>query len=300
MICPICKSSNISNENRILDIWESSEVVSYCNNCECYFLKDIPKKEKIDEYYKNEYHHHSRIINFIKYIFRKFRSANQFEYIKSNIKNLDGKKILEIGACDGLLLSYFKNNKVTGLEYSPIYKKIALKKFGINLLEKNFFDLDEKFDFIIMSHVIEHLLNLDLAIDKLRNLLNEDGFLFIEVPNSPKPKEREMKYINNYLTTPHIINFTKKSLHHAFLKHDFKVISSDRFFYSFPEKYSFKKQEDLAELFLKGSGIKFSFLFSIIIYLFKNILKPSNSYKKLGNDLGYIGLGDNIRIILKK
>lgn len=299
MNCPNCDSNNILNHNKIKDIWNNIDDVLFCSNCELYFLKNIPRQDKIDKYYRQEYYHYSKIKYFVKNIFRKFRSTNQFEYIKNNIKDLNNKKILEIGACEGLLLSYFKNSIVRGTEYSPIYKEIAFKKYGINLTDENFFNLNEKFDLIIMSHVIEHLPDLNITIEKLKNLLNDGGHLFIEVPNSPKPKERDEKYINDYLTTPHIYNFTEKSLKDVFTNNGFNILSFDRFFYNFSSSYSTKKQEKIAELFLKGTRIKLKYFFSIAFYLFKNILNPKNSYKKINAAKSFVGLGDNLRVILK-
>jgi 2-polyprenyl-3-methyl-5-hydroxy-6-metoxy-1,4-benzoquinol methylase len=300
MNCPNCNSDNILNYSKISNVWDGAGVVSFCNNCELYFLEKIPEQNKIDEYYKNENYRYSKIKYFVKNIFRKFRSASQSEYIKNNIKELDNKKILEIGACDGLLLSYFKNSLVTGTEYSSAYKEFALKKYGINLSNENFFDFNEKFDLIIMSHVLEHLPDLNIAIEKLKKLLNDGGYLFVEVPNSPRLKERDKKYIDDYLTitTPHIYNFTEKSLKEVFTKNDFNIISFNRFFYNFPNFYNIKSQEKIAEILLKGSGLKFKYILPVVFYLIKSVINPKKSYKKINDGQCYSGLGDNLRIIL--
>lgn len=300
MSCPICDLNFISNSNGIRNIWNEKDKVLFCKKCELYFLESIPSQDRIDKFYKQEYHHHSKPLHLIKNIFRRFRSANQFKYIKSNITSLEGKKVLEIGACDGLLLSYFNDSIVKGLEYSPVYKKIASRRYGINLLSKNFFDLDEKFDLIIMSHVIEHLPNLNLAIKKLQDLLSDSGYLFIEVPNSPKPNERSSLYIDDYLTTPHIYNFTSISLKKLFIKYNFKISCMDRFFYALPKHYSVKKQEEIASIFLKGQGLKIKYIFSICLYIIKKLINPKKSYKKLPLNSNYAGPSDNLRIILSK
>jgi ubiquinone/menaquinone biosynthesis C-methylase UbiE len=47
---------------------------------------------------------------------------------------------------------------------------------------------DKKFDLIVISEVLEHLETPDVALRFLRNCLNEDGRIFINVPlNSPSP-----------------------------------------------------------------------------------------------------------------
>lgn len=41
---------------------------------------------------------------------------------------------------------------------------------------------NKKFDFIIMSHVLEHVFDIDKVIEVLKNSLNPNGFLFVVVP----------------------------------------------------------------------------------------------------------------------
>lgn len=45
------------------------------------------------------------------------------------------------------------------------------------------FQFDEKYDCIWLSHVIEHLLRPDQALQKIKELLKPEGFVLIEVPN---------------------------------------------------------------------------------------------------------------------
>ena len=114
--------------------------------------------------------------------------------IKNKIK---GKSVLNIGAAGGVE-GYLPNNKEVWLHY--ILKKSANKLVGVDLDKKSIkyakdngveiiegncetMALDEKFDVIVMSDVIEHV---DAPVVAIRNLLahlSESGVLIITTPN---------------------------------------------------------------------------------------------------------------------
>ena len=55
---------------------------------------------------------------------------------------------------------------------------------GLNLFDfdKSEIDLNEKFDLIIISHVLEHMKNPDIEIQKIRDkLTKKDTLMYIEV-----------------------------------------------------------------------------------------------------------------------
>ena len=79
---------------------------------------------------------------------------------------------------------------------------------------------------IIMSHVLEHLINCRLVISSLRELLAEDGTIFIEVPNCEDVIELE----HSVFTQPHLHHFTEKSFEFLFKSCGYEIIKSDIFF----------------------------------------------------------------------
>jgi 2-polyprenyl-3-methyl-5-hydroxy-6-metoxy-1,4-benzoquinol methylase len=183
--CPICDSKNIKyhlcDTN---DIWLNHYSINVCKECNCYFLNDFPTSKEIEHLYKNEYFNFSKIIQFIKSLFRKARSKNQFKFLLPYLSNK--KSVMEIGCADGVLINYFKQIglNVIGLEFSPKYKARAKKAYNIDLLDINFMEFNQTVDAIMMSHVIEHIPDINASMAKLYELLNKDGLLFLEVPKS--------------------------------------------------------------------------------------------------------------------
>ena len=54
---------------------------------------------------------------------------------------------------------------------------------------KNYDDLntiDKKFDLIIATHVLEHVTNINDLLKKFKNILNQEGYIFLKYPIVPK------------------------------------------------------------------------------------------------------------------
>ena len=117
---------------------------------------------------------------------RKSLSHSQFRFTE---RYIEGKNLLEIGSGEGFVIELFekKGFNVNGIEASKDNLRLIKKKLRTGECKTGFAedlpDYDKKFDVIIMSHVLEHLINCRLVISSLRELLTEDGIIFIEVPN---------------------------------------------------------------------------------------------------------------------
>ena len=82
-----------------------------------------------------------------------------------------------------------KKYKITGIDYSPLMIKEIKKNYRINAIQGKFDSklFKEKFDLITSSNVIEHLYDPKIEIGIMSNLINESGYLFIEVPDTEFP-----------------------------------------------------------------------------------------------------------------
>jgi SAM-dependent methyltransferase len=96
------------------------------------------------------------------------------------------KKVLDIGCGEGLVSKIFKslNKEVTTIE--PGEGKPRLPEFDPIIIDyKDDYlniNFEEKFDVIWCSHVLEHIRNPAIFLDKIFNDLNEGGTLALTVP----------------------------------------------------------------------------------------------------------------------
>jgi aminoglycoside 3-N-acetyltransferase len=120
--------------------------------------------------------------------FGKRRADDAIEYL---LRSFDGdvkdKSFLEIGCADGYLLHRLQlmgARKVLGCEPGPMAKE-GCKKFGINIINQFYGQdvIDEEFDIVFSYGVLEHLREAEKFIEIQKKALNEQGTLFVVVPN---------------------------------------------------------------------------------------------------------------------
>lgn len=147
--------------------------------------------------------------------------ASQREGIGAQIFNftqniIQPKKVLEVGCgAGGILSRYFDAGfDVLGLDFDEKFldearkRKIPVKNGSLEKLRS-----DEKFDLIILSHVLEHIVNPAAFLQELVKHLTDEGVLYIEVPSLDNVGKGGYNYdLLNYWQNAHTIHFTIKSL----------------------------------------------------------------------------------------
>ena len=97
--------------------------------------------------------------------------------------------ILELGPAEGVMTELLVKNSsnLTIVEASNIFCKGIKGKFPNVKIHNVLFDdfkPNEKFDNIIMSHVLEHVVNPRDLVNLIKSWLNPGGIVFASVPNS--------------------------------------------------------------------------------------------------------------------
>ena len=183
-----------------------------CEECNLYFADPVPDLKRLNYYYSDIYRAkgrpHNIEYNYSENSYKDDKFLNYLLYLSTFINFKKIKNIFDFGAGTGDLGYLIKNN----FNHINLYC-CENDKYSLEILNKrgyrNFKDLnqiDQKFDLIISLHSIEHLTNLD-PIFTLKNLINEKGYFFFEVPNCPFEKN----FIKRAYDAPHLIFFTKKS-----------------------------------------------------------------------------------------
>lgn len=293
--CKVCSSNHYKKIGEIKNIWKEYKDVYQCDECSLYFI-DSPTDEEINSLYKNEYHNNikNKLFEIAKSKMRYARSLSQFNFIKQTI-DLKNKDICEIGAFDGLLLSLFKknNNNVFGYELNDDARVYAKKKYDIDLKE-NFLESKSKYDIIILSHVIEHFREPKEILIKIKSMLKENGFIYIEVPNSPMPNECSYNMLMRYLNTEHIVNFNMDNLIKFAESADLKIVRSEYNNYNISID-----NENLRISLLEGSLPNFSNYFAFSLFALKTLIVPNVTFSNYKNKANKWSYGENIRLIAK-
>ena len=97
---------------------------------------------------------------------------------------------------------------------------------------------EKKYDCLILSHVLEHIYDLPLFIDEISKNINDDGLLYIEVPNAEYYDKITDICPLQEINIEHINFFSKYALNKLLMNQDYHAVSLiDDFFMIKESKY---------------------------------------------------------------
>ncbi|WP_206744768.1 class I SAM-dependent methyltransferase, partial [Brachyspira hyodysenteriae] len=231
--CPLCGNKevekiftiNYSNNKEINGLPNNHDIV-FCDNCSLVYNDFISNEEEFIKYYSlnSSYNESYHIVHL------KNDSYNN-EILNSLEKHINKNSyILEEGCGSGDLLYNFYINgysNLYGIDASNAFN--AIKNISnINFISGSIFnriiEYKSKFDMIIISHVLEHLLDIDEIIKNIKYMLNDSGYLYISVPSL-------MEYSSNFKTPffsfslEHISHFCEQSINNLANKYSFEIVN---------------------------------------------------------------------------
>ena len=213
-ICLVCDSTNISIIDPSTFLFPARSSKSdfhtyqniYCATCGIVHMDKFPSKEKLIDYYRNDYRDSDFVIKLtdgrkidipiqIPWSGHSFaRFTNFYEliqacpYLKPPGEN---DTFIDIGGYQGFFLlavSKVFGSKVLNYEYSLDgleFAKNALNIPGFKAKEITTDDIGTKANIVSLVHVFEHLKDPSGFLKHLHsNILKDDGYVYIEVPNA--------------------------------------------------------------------------------------------------------------------
>ena len=127
-------------------------------------------------------------------------------------------RVLDVGCANGGLLGCLKElgyTNLCGVDPSPVCVENAKKLYGIEAhagsLSSSLLAGLEQFDCIILSHVLEHVQDLKLAMRHVRELLRTGGTLYVEVPDASRYADFVVAPFQDF-NTEHINHFSSQCL----------------------------------------------------------------------------------------
>lgn len=286
--CPVCKSNQISEMLSVKDYTVSGELfkVIKCKSCTLLFTQDVAEQHEIGKYYASENYisHSDTQVGLVNKLYHSVRKRT-LQSKKNLIEKETGKSagnILDIGCGTGAFLHTMKTNgwDITGLEPDEAARAKAKSLYAIEPKPSlNIFDLpNNKYDAITMWHVLEHVHQLHEYVEQLKNMLTENGKIFIAVPNyTSYDAQHYGQFWAAYDVPRHLYHFSPASIknlveQHGLIIKKIKPMWFDSFYVSMlSEKYQHGKG-NLIKAFLIGLASNFKTIFnskkcSSIIYI---------------------------------
>lgn len=177
--CIICK-----NKLDLLVLIEHRNFcIIKCRNCGLIY-QDYPEKQNQKSNIYNSLYSDSPHQDFISHRFDTIVRKQIYNDIEKIHKSPG--LMLDIGCSFGQTMVFFNNKgwRTIGIDVCKVSIKWA-KAHGLNCLLTSIKDYNpaQKFDVIIMSHVLEHLDNPIAALKRIKKWLKPDGIIHIRVPN---------------------------------------------------------------------------------------------------------------------
>jgi len=158
----------------------------------------------------------------------------KFQFLHKKLKN-ERFKLLDVGCGNNspsITKYWFPNCIYYGLDkdknYNNTDKDIALMDgfYEIDLSNNQLSEIPQAFfDVIIMTHIIEHLLNGEDVLVSLLSKLKPGGYLYVEYPSFKSTKLPSMKGTLNFFDDPtHCRLYSQIELYNLFLRYDCKIM----------------------------------------------------------------------------
>ena len=234
-VCAVCGSRNkkpLFRQKFATVGLVTGYTVVVCEQCGFAFADELPSQASFERYYRD--------LSKYEYQQREGRESESDEgrlrQIAAALEELIPRRdsrILEIGCATGRLLSLLREggfSDATGLDPSPACAATAAKLYGVPVRTGSVFDLarqQERYDFLILVGVLEHLCDLEGALAAMRGSLSENGRVYLDVPDCTQFAEYPDAPFQQF-STEHINFFSPLSLANLMRARGFSPVFSSQ------------------------------------------------------------------------
>lgn len=237
--CKICKGTRFQTFGTLCSnlkimgpqFSEGSCDIVACKECGFLFNSyEYADQHSFDAYYRST----SKTMNY----YEMYPHEVAYSYFQHIFEEIQGyitrdSKILDIAGGYGELAQLLVNRgfrDVTVLEWKPECVQ-AIRNAGMAAIEGNLLQLPAEqaaYDLVICSHTLEHFVDVDTAMEKLKALVKPDGYVYLEVPDLYRYSELE-RAPYHFLTYEHVCHFSEVTLHNLSAQFGFQMLSLHKY-----------------------------------------------------------------------
>lgn len=224
--CPLCNSKEL--KGFAMDLVRKGPHISRvkCRSCQLVFANPMADEKELVDYYQNYYEKDLyEAINYKSIILDHFRRIKKLGIpaIKAEAPYLSelgsGNRFLDVGCGLGLGLAYANqlNCELFATEFDAGALEFVKEHFPVQTFQGDIWEAkypDAYFDFIHISHVIEHVLDPLAYMREMKRILKPGGILAIGTPDISSAMYSLHRFVNLILLrVPDIID----GLEHTFI-----------------------------------------------------------------------------------
>jgi len=174
--------------------------------------------------------------------------AASFAASLSKHVDLEDRHVLELGCSYGAGLITLKGEKaatLTGYDLDDRIVELGRQYSGLDLrlggVKEAIAQAKNKYDVVVLRHVFEHVLHPFEEGSLLKELINENGFIFIEVPGVLNPgawTPDPMTFFNAF----HAYSYSLRTLSRVMERCGFELVHGDEHIYSIWKKTDVQRE----------------------------------------------------------
>jgi SAM-dependent methyltransferase len=239
--CPLCSGTSLRKlptpghwiGEQIFSRGDDLFGLQRCRNCSLVFVNPRPSQRLLDNFYDSD-----------SYVCHSPESGNAktaqllMQHVADN-GPYPGKRFLDFGCGGGFLLRAALDNNWDAVGYDVGQRALASCGSRGLTVTSNLSEFPSfAFDAVFLNHVFEHLTDTKIVLAECRRLLNDDGKLFVVVPNLAGMRARLSfplfsRYFNvdeRHRAFPiHLFYFTPRTLSRTLEKSGFRVVAIETF-----------------------------------------------------------------------
>ncbi|KPK42817.1 MAG: hypothetical protein AMJ78_01085 [Omnitrophica WOR_2 bacterium SM23_29] len=234
--CPYCGNRNFIKISEVNKRGLPSDIV-ICDSCDGCFKSIVFDKETARYYYERISHTLVGKSTFEDGLMQRMRDRirlfgyPKYKFISHFVElNPEEDLIAEFGCNDGANLMPWKENgfSVIGVDLDSNMVEFG-RKWELNLIKSDMLDYDfndRRPKLIILSHSLDRVTDVNAVLNRIRQILNPDGYVFIETPSI-----RTHGLINTiqYFDVECNYYFDLNSISKILKRYAFKIIYADEY-----------------------------------------------------------------------
>jgi 2-polyprenyl-3-methyl-5-hydroxy-6-metoxy-1,4-benzoquinol methylase len=135
-----------------------------------------------------------------------------FKYLSPIILDKGFKSVIEIGCAAGHNLLGFKKSglKIKGYDFGVDLVKLGKNEYDLNLENGTIIDAintREKYDVVILNHVLEHFTNIEESLSLIKKIMNPKGIIYVGIPNIDNFALSQIQNAHTYYFTPRTFTY---------------------------------------------------------------------------------------------
>ncbi|MEE9166369.1 MAG: class I SAM-dependent methyltransferase [Candidatus Neomarinimicrobiota bacterium] len=192
----------------------------------------LPHETRMGKYYESDdYVPHSEVPRgIIPLLYGNVQRLTlvQKRNLVERMAHFSGRRLLDLGCGTGAFLNTMHRAgwEVDGVEAHERARELVRKRYGLQVQAPDQWLKSDSpgFDIVTLWHTLEHLHGLDRYLQRIRDGLRNDGFLFVAVPNYRSYDAEHYQTLWAAYDAPrHLYHFDFGSLATLFRKHRFRL-----------------------------------------------------------------------------